>query len=92
MTISEMKNADTQNAMRDDERLAAIVAKIAELRPAIREDGGDVEFAEFDGYRVKVRLGKQCLSCALAMQTLGGIRREVMKVIDIPIIVVPYED
>jgi NifU-like protein len=78
--------------MSEEERLRAIVAKIGEFKPAVRADGGDLEFAAFDGYRVKVRLGGQCLGCALAMQTLGGIRRELMGVLDIPVIVVPCEE
>lgn len=75
--------------MTEEERLNIIAATIAEIRPAVRRDGGDIEFAGIDGHRVLVRLTGQCLSCALAGQTLGGIRRRLMEVLDQPVMVVP---
>lgn len=76
-------------ALTEDERLMRIVATIAEVRPAIRADGGDLELVAVRGPRVEVRLTGKCLSCALAGQTLGGVRRRLMAVLDIPVMVVP---
>lgn len=71
------------------ERERLIAATIAEMRPFIRADGGDLELVAVRGQRVEVRLTGTCLSCALAGQTLGGIRRRLMGVLDIPVMVVP---
>ena len=42
------------------------------VRPAIRMDGGDVEFVDFDeeGGTVKLRLMGHCVGCPMAMATL----------------------
>jgi Fe-S cluster biogenesis protein NfuA len=78
--------------MTDDERLKNITDTLAAARPAIQADGGDIEFVTFDNDRVRVRLSGRCLGCALAMQTLGGIRRQLLPLLDRPVLVVPYED
>ena len=78
--------------MTEDERLRLIAATIDEVRPAVQGDGGDIELVAVEGHRVKVRLTGQCLSCALAGQTLGGIRRRLMQVLDTPVMVVPAEE
>lgn len=76
-------------ALTEAERFARIAATIAEIRPVIRADGGDLELVAVRGRRVEVRLTGACLSCALAGQTLGGIRRRLMAVLDVPVMVVP---
>ena len=42
------------------------------VRPAIRMDGGDVEFVDFDEDRgtVKLRLMGHCVGCPMSMATL----------------------
>ncbi len=42
------------------------------VRPAIRMDGGDVEFVDFDEQEgvVQVRLMGHCVGCAASMMTL----------------------
>lgn len=62
---------------------------LAEVRPAIQADGGEIELVGIEGMRVKVRLGGHCSSCALAMQTLGGIRKKLMLALQEPVLVVP---
>ncbi|MFG1419284.1 NifU family protein [Xanthobacter sp. V0B-10] len=76
-------------ALTDAQRLALIAATIEEVRPVIRADGGDLELVAVRGPRVEVRLTGTCLSCSLAGQTLGGVRRRLMAVLDIPVMVVP---
>ena len=78
--------------MTDDERLAIIADTIEASRPAIQADGGDIEYVCFDNDRVRVRLKGRCQNCSLAMQTLGGIRRILLGLLDRPVLVVPYED
>jgi NifU-like protein len=78
--------------MSEDERMRLILRTIAEARPAIQADGGDIEFLAFRGHRVEVRLSGQCLTCALAGQTLGAIRRKLIQALDQPVMVVPIMD
>jgi Fe-S cluster biogenesis protein NfuA len=75
--------------MSEDERQNIIANTIAEVRPAIQADGGDIELVAVKGQRIEVRLTGKCLSCALAGQTLGGIRRKLLNVLDAPVMVVP---
>lgn len=75
--------------MTDDERLVLIKATIDAVRPMVQGDGGDLELVAVEAHRVRVRLTGACQSCAQAGQTLGGIRRRLMQVLDGPIMVVP---
>jgi len=76
-------------AMREEEKLRVILQTIAEARPGIQADGGDIEFLGLRGQRVEVRLTGKCLTCALAGQTLGAIRRKLVRALDEPVMVVP---
>lgn len=76
----------------EKERLRLILQTIAEARPAIQADGGDIEFLGLRGHRVEVRLTGKCLTCALAGQTLGAIRRKLMEALHQPVMVVPIMD
>ncbi|ARN80797.1 NifU family protein [Methylocystis bryophila] len=71
------------------ETMRLILQAIAEARPGIQADGGDIEFLGLRGHRVEVRLTGKCLTCALAGQTLGAIRRRLMEALDQPVMVVP---
>jgi len=42
----------------------------AELRPAIREDGGDIAFERLDGTTVHVRMGALCSLCPSGPRTV----------------------
>ena len=77
------------SVMDDAERLRLVAEIVAEMRPIIQADGGDIELIAIKGPRVEVRLTGACTTCALAGQTLGGIRRKLMKVLDTPVMVVP---
>jgi Fe-S cluster biogenesis protein NfuA len=75
--------------MSDDEILAVIAQCIDEARPGIKADGGDIELLGVRGQRVEVKLSGKCLTCALAGQTLGALRKKIMQRIDRPLMVVP---
>ena len=77
--------------MTEDQRLRLIASTIEALRPTVQRDGGDLELVAVKGSRVEVRLSGPCLSCALAGQTLGGVRRKLMEVLDTPVMVVPFQ-
>jgi Fe-S cluster biogenesis protein NfuA len=55
----------------------AVLEALAEIRPALEADGGDVELVEVsDDGVVRVRLTGACHGCPMGMQTLKmGIER-----------------
>lgn len=61
------------------ELLALIGAVVEAARPGIQADGGDIEFVELQGDIVRVRLSGACVHCALASQTLGNLRRQLVE-------------
>ena len=76
----------------DDKIIAKIQDALAEIRPFLEEDGGDIHFVELsDDWVVKVKLIGACSSCDISMMTLKNgvevaIRNvvpEVKKVVDI---------
>jgi Fe-S cluster biogenesis protein NfuA len=73
-------------------RMSLIAAAIEELRPGVQRDGGDIELISVSGDWVKVRLKGACVSCSLASQTLGGVRRYLVKALGVPIRVIPAVD
>ncbi len=75
--------------MTEEERLRIIAATVESVRPAVQADGGDLELVAVEGHRVRVRLSGACTTCSMAGQTLGGIRRKLMQVLDGPVMVVP---
>jgi Fe-S cluster biogenesis protein NfuA len=40
------------------------------IRPALQQDGGDIDFIELDGKTVKVKLRGACDGCPMATMTL----------------------
>ena len=60
-------------ARRDPRQLSADALKEfveGELRPAIREDGGDIAFEGLDGRVVRVRMGALCSLCPSGPRTV----------------------
>jgi NifU-like protein len=83
--ISQYDYPESPNA----KTLAQIEEIIDEVRPGIRRDGGDIELASVVGDLIRVRLTGACTHCALAGQTLGGIRRLVTTRLGYPMRVLP---
>jgi Fe-S cluster biogenesis protein NfuA len=52
---------------------------LEELRPALKMDGGDVEFVDFQNGVVQVRLLGACGGCPMATMTLVGFVEERLK-------------
>lgn len=73
----------------DDLRRAVVAQVIAEARPDVQRDGGDIELVDITGDRVRVRLTGACVGCAMAGHTLGGLRRRLMQALGEPVRVVP---
>ncbi|MEO0650456.1 MAG: NifU family protein [Planctomycetota bacterium] len=56
----------------DPARVAATEAVLAELRPAVAADGGDIRLLSVEGGTVRVSLHGACRSCAASVLTLKG--------------------
>ncbi|MBS0356659.1 MAG: NifU family protein [Proteobacteria bacterium] len=88
MTTEFSTDAPT-TASSDEARLKLIAETIQSVRPRLQKDGGDIELIAVDGLFVRVRLSGACVSCTLAGQTLGGVRRELMAALNEPVRIVP---
>lgn len=73
---------------RDDLR-TLIEKAIAELRPVMARDGGDIELVEIDGDMVVVDLKGNCTGCILSSVTLAGVRKRLIDLTGRPLRVVP---
>ena len=91
LSVLDQDFPQDQGTMTAEERLRIIKDTIAQVRPAVLADGGDIELVAVEGHRVKVRLSGCCTTCSMAAHTLGGIRRLLLKVLDMPVMVVPAE-
>ena len=57
------------------ERVAKVIERI---RPAVQQDGGDIELVEVENGLVKLRLVGSCAGCPSSMMTLkAGIERAI---------------
>jgi Fe-S cluster biogenesis protein NfuA len=52
------------------EKIEHIQRVLAELRPAILQDGGDIHFVRFENGTVFVKLHGACVSCPISFITL----------------------
>jgi len=70
-----------------------VIKAIDEIRPAIQEDGGDIEFVSLEGNTVKVRLRGACVGCPMAMITLkGGVENYLHEKVNKDIVVAPADE
>ena len=91
LSVLDQDIPQDQGTMTAEERLRVIKDTIAQVRPAVLADGGDIELVAVEGHRVKVRLSGCCTTCSMAAHTLGAIRRLLLKALDMPVMVVPAE-
>ena len=80
---------DFISSMDKESRLQLIASVIESVRPRLQKDGGDISLVGVDGLFVRVRLIGACVTCTLAGQTLGGVRRELMAALNEPVRIVP---
>lgn len=71
------------------EELTWIAEIVAEARPGILADGGDIELAGVSGDVVRIRLTGACTHCAFAGHTLGGLRCQIVARLGRPLRVLP---
>ena len=59
-----------------------VEAALAEIRPALQADGGDVELVEVNDGTVKLKLTGHCAGCPMASMTLKmGVERVVKELV-----------
>lgn len=75
--------------MTEDARRKIIEETLAEVRPAVQQDGGDIELVVIQDDVVRVRLTGACTHCSMAGQTLGGLRRMLNQRLEVPVRVLP---
>ncbi len=68
---------------------ALIAAVIAEMRPVLQRDGGDIELITIEGDMVVVDMKGSCVGCVLASVTLAGVRKKLMDAVGKPLRVMP---
>lgn len=69
---------DHEKPHEDDDETVAMIKEIIEtrIRPAVQEDGGDIEFVGFEDGVVRVSLKGSCRTCDLSVFTLrDGVER-----------------
>ncbi|ASL28322.1 NifU family protein [Azotobacter chroococcum] len=66
------------------ESLPLVRDTIERLRPGVQRDGGDLELVTVQDNIVRLRLKGACVGCAMSAQTLGGVRRELVRVLGNP--------
>lgn len=55
-----------------------VKAALAEIRPQLQADGGDIEFVAVEGTVVKVKLRGACAGCPMSTMTLKqGVERVI---------------
>jgi Fe-S cluster biogenesis protein NfuA len=68
---------------------ADIRTAIADLRPILQRDGGDVELVAVEGDIVVVDMKGACSGCVLASVTIAGLRKRLIEAVGRPLKVVP---
>jgi NifU-like protein len=59
-----------------------------EIKPGLKQDGGDIELVDVDGSRVMVRLYGACASCRISQVTLKDFVEKKLKELVVPDLVV----
>ncbi len=66
-----------------------VMEAINAIRPALQNDGGDIEFISLEGKIVHVRLVGACAGCPMSQITLSnGVQRYLRETIDKELVVV----
>ncbi|OBS10610.1 Fe-S cluster assembly protein NifU [Acidihalobacter prosperus] len=80
-----------RNGLSNLERIRLIEKTIAELRPQLQADHGDIELMDVEGKTITVRLTGACTGCQLAGATLGGVQQRLIEALGEFVRVVPAQ-
>ncbi len=60
-----------------------VIEAINAIRPALQNDGGDIEFVKLDGNNVHVKLVGACAGCPMSQLTLtNGVQRYLREAVN----------
>lgn len=71
------------------QRIRLIEQTIEELRPYLRQDGGDCELVDIEGNKVMVRLSGACIGCQSSTVTVQGVQQRLSEALGEPVRVIP---
>jgi len=61
---------------------------VREIKPALNQDGGDIELIDVDGDRVLVKLTGRCAACAMSQVTLKDyVQSKLQELVDRELVV-----
>jgi NifU-like protein len=81
--------ADAGGKLNTLQKIRLIEQAVEELRPHLRQDGGDCELVDVDGNDVKVRLSGACVGCQMASVTIAGVQERLVQKLGLPLRVMP---
>lgn len=81
-----------QSGLTNLQRMKRIEELLAEIRPNLQRDHGDVELVEVDGKYIYVKMIGACAGCQMAATTLGGIQQHLAEGLGEFIQVLPAEE
>lgn len=87
--IAPVAPAATRGAMTLLKKIRLVEETIEEMRPYLRQDGGDCELVDLDGNTVSVKLSGACVGCQMASVTVSGIQERLATKIGLPFRVIP---
>jgi NifU-like protein len=71
------------------QKIKLIESAVEELRPYLRQDGGDCELVDVDGNSVMVKLSGACIDCQMASVTIAGVQERLVQKLGLPLRVIP---
>ncbi len=71
------------------QKIKLIESAVEELRPYLRQDGGDCELVDVDGNSVMVKLSGACIRCQMASVTIAGVQERLVQKLGLPLRVIP---
>jgi NifU-like protein len=71
------------------QKIKLIESAVEELRPYLRQDGGDCELVDVDGNSVMVKLSGACIGCQMASVTIAGVQERLVQKLSLPLRVIP---
>lgn len=74
------------------QQIRLIEEVLAEVRPALKRDGGDCELVDLDGDKVMVKMTGACVGCQMASMTVQGIQERLIAKFGRPMRIVPIKN
>jgi NifU-like protein len=72
------------------QRMQIVMATLEDMRPYLKQDGGDVELVDIDGKNIYVRLTGSCNGCPMASVTIEGIQTKLVEKLGELVRVIPH--